>query len=75
MIKMISTEIVITDFRFDRYRLKRPKVDSSFFDSAMSHTRRSDASEKGEGNTRDHFWPNSPVDQQNLDDERFCQRA
>ena len=31
---------------FNRYRRKRPKVDASIFDSALSHTRRSDASEK-----------------------------
>ena len=30
----------------NRYRRKRPKVDATFFDSALSHTRRSDASEK-----------------------------
>ena len=30
----------------NRYRRKRPKVDASIFDSALSHTRRSDASEK-----------------------------
>ena len=29
-----------------RYRRKRPKVDASIFDSALSQTRRSDASEK-----------------------------
>ena len=33
-------------FVFYRYRRKRPKVDASIFDSAMSHTRRADASEK-----------------------------
>ena len=33
---------------FNRYRRKRPKVDASIFDSALSHTRRSDASEKRE---------------------------
>ena len=33
---------------FNRYRRKRPKVDASIFDSALSHTRRSDASEKKE---------------------------
>ena len=32
--------------RVNRYRRKRPKVDASFFDSALSHTRRSDASKK-----------------------------
>ena len=31
---------------FNRYRRKRPKVDVSIFDSALIHTRRSDASEK-----------------------------
>ena len=33
---------------FNRYRQNRPKVDASSFDSALSHTRRSDASEKKE---------------------------
>ena len=33
---------------FNRYRRKRPKVDASIFDSAMSHTRRSHASEESE---------------------------
>ena len=32
--------------RFNRYRRKRPKVDAGIFDSAPSHTRRSDASGK-----------------------------
>ena len=31
-----------------RYMRKRPKVDASIFNSALSHTRRSDASEKKE---------------------------
>ena len=31
---------------FNRYRRKRPKVDASIFNSALSHTRRSDASQK-----------------------------
>ena len=30
----------------NRYRRKRPKVDASILDSALSHPRRSDASEK-----------------------------
>ena len=30
----------------NRYRRIRPKVDAKIFDSALSHTRRSDASEK-----------------------------
>ena len=30
----------------NRYGRKRPKVDASIFDSALSHTRRLDASEK-----------------------------
>ena len=33
---------------FNRYRQKRPKVDARIFDSVLSHTRRSDASEKEE---------------------------
>ena len=32
----------------NRYRRKRPKVDESIFDSALSHSRRSDASGKKE---------------------------
>ena len=31
---------------FNRYRRKRPKMDASIFDSTLSHTCRSDASEK-----------------------------
>ena len=37
---------VRTKIYFNRYRRKRPKVDASIFDSALSHTRRLDASEK-----------------------------
>ena len=33
-------------FSFNRYRRKRPKVDASICDSALSHTRRSDASKR-----------------------------
>ena len=40
-----------TKFGFNRYRRKRPKVDASIFDSVLSHTRRSDASEKREENS------------------------
>ena len=40
---------------FNRYRPKRPKVDASIFDSALSHTRRSDASEKREENSVSTF--------------------
>ena len=32
--------------KLHRYRRKRPKVDASILDSALSHTRRSDVSEK-----------------------------
>ena len=39
----------------NRYRRKRPKVDASFFDSALSHTRRSEASEKREENSVSTF--------------------
>ena len=35
-------------FEVNRYRRERPKVDTSIFDLALSHTRRSDASEKKE---------------------------
>ena len=34
--------------KFNRYRRKGPTVDASIFDSALSHTRRSDASKKRE---------------------------
>ena len=34
--------------RFNRYRRKRSKENASIFDSALSHTRRSDSSEKNE---------------------------
>ena len=39
-----------TFYFFNRCRRKRSKVDASIFDSALSHTRRSDASEKREEN-------------------------
>ena len=35
----------------NRYRQKRPKVDATNYDSALSHTRRSNASEKREENS------------------------
>ena len=38
--------ILMFFFTIYRYRRKRPKVDASIIDSALSHTRRSDASEK-----------------------------
>ena len=47
---------------FNRYRRKRPKVDTSVFDTVLSHTRRSDASEKKKKNTCVYFWTFSPVD-------------
>ena len=31
---------LIKNFWFNQYRRKRPKVDASIFDSALSHTRR-----------------------------------
>ena len=49
-------------FNVNRYRRKRPKVDARIFDSALSYTRRSDASEKKDENSRVHFWTFSPVD-------------
>ena len=45
----------IYSIRFNRYRRKRPKVDASIYDSAMSHTRRSEASEKREDNSVSTF--------------------
>ena len=36
----------VVEMTLNRYRRKRPKVDASIFDSALSHTRRSDASKK-----------------------------
>ena len=47
---------------FNRYRRIRIKVDASIFDSALRHTRFSDASEKKKENIRAHFGANSPVD-------------
>ena len=38
----------ILKIRLNRYRRKRPKVDATIFDSALSHTRRLEASEKKE---------------------------
>ena len=40
---------------FNRYRRKRSKVNTSIFDSALSHTRRPDASEKREENSVSTF--------------------
>ena len=53
----------------NQYRRKRPKVDASIFNSALSHTRRWDAAEKREENSvsifgRFHLWTSfesSPV--------------
>ena len=39
-------KITVKPYYHIRYRRKRSKVDAIFFDSARSHTRRSDASEK-----------------------------
>ena len=59
--KIFRTNYTASRSWVNRYRRKRPKVDASIFDSALSHTRRSDASEKTEENIRAHFWPNSHV--------------
>ena len=40
------SKIFFFNFHPNGYRRKRPKVDACIFDSALSHTRRSDASEK-----------------------------
>ena len=42
-------------YNFNRYRRKRAKVDASIFDSALSHTHRSDASERREENSVSTF--------------------
>ena len=39
----------------NRHRRKSPKVDASIFDSALSHTRRSNASKKREENSVSTF--------------------
>ena len=44
-------KLLYTNYNLNRYKRKRPKVDASIFDSALSHTRRSDASEKREENS------------------------
>ena len=44
--KLDRVVIIFRLISFNRYKRKRPKVDASIFDSALSHTRRSDASEK-----------------------------
>ena len=46
----------------NRYRRKRPKVDASIFDSALSHIRRSDASKKKEKKIACPLLGVSPVD-------------
>ena len=58
---------------------KRPKVDASIFDLALSHTRRSDASEKREENSVSSFgrfrvWTiieSSPVSVNNIYYSKF----
>ena len=55
---------VMQDWIFNRYRRKRSKVNASIFDSALSHTRRSNASEKKKKIAWwrcVHFWTFSPV--------------
>ena len=57
-----SPNLTKKKFSINRYRRKCPKVDASIFDSALSHTCRSDAPEKKEKTKRVHFWTLSPVD-------------
>ena len=54
---------------FNRYRRKRPKVDASIFDSALSHTRRSDASEKRD--TRPYRWKFLFLEHKDLERQEF----
>ena len=46
MDEIVENSFNKNNIRVNRYRRKRPKVDPSIFDSVLSHTRRSDASEK-----------------------------
>ena len=39
-------KLLYTNYNLNRYKRKRPKVDASIFDSALSHTCRSDAAKK-----------------------------
>ena len=64
-------------YDIDRYRRKRPKVDASIFDSALSHTRRSDASEKGEENSvstfgRFRLWTSFESSPESVEISKFC---
>ena len=52
---MIRLKLSVGLSRVNRYRRKRPKVDASIFDSALSHTRRSKALEKKEENRLSTF--------------------
>ena len=52
---MASFNEIWSKIIFNRYRRKRSKVEASIFDSALSHTRRSDASEKREENSVSTF--------------------
>ena len=45
----------MTQNDLNRYRRKRSKLDASILDAALSHTRRSDASEKREENSVSTF--------------------
>ena len=50
-----TKNIYHNNFNINRYRQKCSKVDASIFDSALSHTRRSDASKKREENSVSTF--------------------
>ena len=52
---MVQYQIISIFKTVNRYRRKRPKVDASIFDSALSHTCRSEASEKKEENSVSTF--------------------
>ena len=54
VIFFISVSIFCGKF-LNRYRRKRPKVDASIFDSALSDTRRSDALEQRKENSVSTF--------------------
>ena len=61
----------------NRNRRKRPKVDASIFDSLLSHTRRSDLSEKREENSvstygRNRLWTSFESSPASVNSQKRC---
>ena len=75
-------EFLVISKVVNRHRRKRPKVDASIFDSALSHTRRSDASAKKEENSVSTFgrfrlrtnFESSPVSVKPSESQTICER-